>query len=175
MKFSYYNLFSKLKFVIRYSGDNMIQPEKLESHIIEMIGLAFDLYYGVGGFDLKQAIYLIVIHDIDEAVTVDVPRPFKYFSEDFRQHLVKTVHDYFESLGVDKEFLNDSMSAKEIGLEGKIVRLLDLVQVQRKLQTEVSLGNTTLGQKIENVNGYLELMSQDEELSEYIDFLSKIN
>lgn len=173
MKFSYYELFSKLKFVTRFSGDNLIQPERLESHIIEMIGLAFDLYYGVGGFDLKQAIYLIVIHDIDEAITVDVPRPFKYHSEEFRKLLTKTVHDYFKSLGVDEEFLNDSESAKNIGFEGKLVKLLDLIQVQRKLNTELSLGNSTLGDKIKNVSDYLEIISQDKELTKYINFLIK--
>ena len=171
MKFSYYDLFSKLKFVTRFSGDNLIQPEKLESHIIEMIGLAFDLHYGVGGFDLKQAIYLIVIHDIDEAITVDVPRPFKYFSDEFRVLLNKTVHDYFESLGVDKQFLSDAESAKKCGIEGKIVKLLDLVQVKKKLETEAALGNTTLDYKLKRVNSYLDLMRKDESIYKYLNYL----
>lgn len=174
-KFSYFELFSKLKFVVRYSGVNMIQPERLESHIIEMIGLAFDLHYGIGGFDLNKIIYLIAIHDVDEAVTVDIPRPFKYFNEDFRQLFNKTVHNYFKSLGVDEDFLKDSENAKELGLEGKILRLLDLVQVQRKLQTEMSLGNSNLQESLDTVNGYINSQREDKELTKYINYLDEIS
>lgn len=172
MKLSYYELFSRLKFVTRFSGDNLLQPERLESHVIEMVGLVFDLYYGVGGFDLKQAIYLTVIHDIDESITVDVPRPFKYFDPEFRAKLGETVHNYFKSIGVDDEFLNDSENAKEIGFEGRIVKLLDLVQVQRKLQTELKLGNTTVTEMLSKVTNYIESLREDEKLTKYIDFLN---
>lgn len=170
MMISYYDLFSRLKFVTRFSGDNLIQPETLESHIVEMVGLAFDLHHGFGGFDLKQTIYLIVIHDIDESITVDVPRPFKYFSTEFRTILSKTVRDYFKSVGVHETFLDDALNAKDKGLEGKIVKLLDLIQVQRKLQTEKALGNTTLDHKLKEVEKYLDIISQDEYLKMYVEY-----
>jgi 5'-deoxynucleotidase YfbR-like HD superfamily hydrolase len=168
---TYHELFSKLKFVTRFSGMNMIQPERLESHILEMAGLAFDLFYDIGGFDLKKALYLILIHDIDEAVTVDVPRPFKYHSEEFRQALSKNTVDYLTSLGIDKMFLHEALNAKKSGREGKIVNLLDLLQVWCKLQTEISLGNSTLGEQVDNVRGYFKKLEDDPELYPYMEYV----
>jgi 5'-deoxynucleotidase YfbR-like HD superfamily hydrolase len=151
---------------------NLIQPERLESHILEMAGLAFDLHYEIGGFDLKQALYLILIHDIDETVTVDVPRPFKYFSREFREALNKNTVGYLHSLGINKAFLEEALNAKSMGLEGKIVNLLDLVQVWCKLHTEISLGNSTLHGEVENVRGYLQLLESDSELYPYIQYIN---
>lgn len=173
-RMSYYDIFSKLKFVTRFSGVNMIQPERLESHIIEMIGLAFDLHYGLGGFDIYKVIYLIVIHDIDESVTVDVPRPFKYHTPEFRKALDENILSYLDSLGINKEFVSDALNAKDNGLEGKILKLLDLVQVLRKLKTEESLGNSTLSQEIKNVTGFIsEFKKSNPKLIKYAEFLTK--
>lgn len=169
---TYFELFSKLKHVTRYSGTNLIQPEKLESHILEMVGLAFDLYSKHKDFDIDRCIRLIVIHDIDEAVTVDVPRPFKYFDPEFRVMLNETVHKYLEHLGFDPEFLSEVKNAKNMGLEGKILTVLDLIQVKRKLSTEMSLGNSNLGKMMDEVDSYLsELENKSPEVSKYINEL----
>ena len=169
---TYYELFSKLKHVTRYSGVNLIQPERLESHILEMVGLAFDLHSKFNDFDLDKCIRLIVIHDIDEAVTVDVPRPFKYFDPSFKVILNETVNSYLEYLGFDKEFLREVRLAKNMGLEGQILTLLDLIQVKRKLHSEVSLGNSNLGNMIDEVDIYISDLNKDmPELSKYINEL----
>lgn len=171
---TYHELFSRLKFVTRFSGMNLIQPERLESHIIEMVGLAFDLYYDVGGFDLNKVLYLILIHDIDEAVTVDVPRPFKYHSDEFRKALSENTVSYLTSLGIDENFLTEALDAKKSGIEGKVVNLLDLLQVWCKLQTEISLGNSTLNEQVEEVRGYLKLLDDDRELYPYMSYVNYI-
>lgn len=171
---TYYELFSKLKFVTRYSGVNFIQPERLESHILEMCGLAFDLYYQFRDFDINKTLRLILLHDLDETITVDIPRPFKYFTKEFHEALSKNTEAYLASQLNDSEIVDEIINAKSFGLEGKIVRLLDLIQVYKKLTTEISLGNTTLGELYGNIIRYLKSVREDKDLVVYLDYFNII-
>jgi 5'-deoxynucleotidase YfbR-like HD superfamily hydrolase len=141
-----------------------------------MIGLSMDLWYKFKDFDLNKSIYLICIHDIDETVTVDIPRPFKYFSDKFRKLLNKTTHDYLVSEGFDEEFVNDVQSAKSQGKEGKIVSLVDIYQVVKKLKREVALGNSLAKYKLTESNRYLnEMISKNSDLKNYLQYLDSID
>lgn len=155
MNITYHELFSKAKKVTRYSGINLIQPESLESHILEMCGMAFDIHFKSPDFDLNKLLKLILIHDIDECLTVDIPRPFKYFDPSFRDKLNETSHRYLISIGIESEFVDECMNAKDKGLEGKLLHLIDLLQVQKKLQLELNLGNSLLKGNLSEVNGYI--------------------
>jgi 5'-deoxynucleotidase YfbR-like HD superfamily hydrolase len=173
---TYFELFSKAKFVTRFSGLNLIQPERLESHIIEMIGLAMDLDKEFkGSFNLEHLVYLISIHDIDECVTVDIPRPFKYFTKEFREALDINLYKYLDSLGFEDSFIYEVSNAKKFGLEGRLLNLLDLFQVKLKLLTERSLGNSNLKVELNNIHNYIDtLYREDEELRPYILHLNKL-
>jgi 5'-deoxynucleotidase YfbR-like HD superfamily hydrolase len=171
-KLLYHNLFSRLKYVTRFSGDNFIQPEKLESHIIEMVGLAFDLHFNVGGFDINKLLYLILIHDLDESVTVDIPRPFKYSSDEFRVALNKAVSNYMVNLGLDNKFLLDCLNAKSLGIEGKVLELIDLYQVYLKVKLEESLGNTNLKEHHNNVVDSLTKLGKESDIINYYNYLT---
>jgi len=173
-KLIHYTLFSRLKFVTRFSGELMIQPERLESHILEMVGLAFDLHRKFkGDFDFDKLIYLILIHDLDESVTVDIPRPFKYHSEKFRLEFIENTKSYLNKLGLDKKLISDMTNAKESGLEGKILTLLDLFQVKLKMLTEKSLGNSNLDGNLSEVCEYLKKISKDKLIKKYLNYLEK--
>lgn len=155
MGITYHELFSKAKKVTRYSGINLIQPESLESHIIEMIGIAFDFYSKSPDFDLNKLIRLISVHDMDEPLTVDIPRPFKYFNSEFRVMLHNTTHGYLKSLGIDDEFIDECMNAKSMGLEGNLLHFIDLIQVEKKLTLEINLGNSTIKNNLLEVQNYI--------------------
>lgn len=169
MNISYHEFFSKAKRVTRYSGTNLLQPESVESHILEMCGIAFDFYFKSPDFDLNLLLRLILVHDFDEFLTVDIPRPFKYFDESFRNKLDETTHKYLVSLGLNEEFIAECSNAKKKGYEGKLLHLIDLIQVEKKLTLEVNLGNSLIKPNLKEVQGYIkEFLSTNKSYLKYV-------
>tara|TARA_R110000796_G_scaffold252370_1_gene386284 strand:+ start:1772 stop:2383 length:612 start_codon:yes stop_codon:yes gene_type:complete len=117
--------------------------------------------------DIGLALQRAVVHDIDEVVTGDIPRPTKYFSE-----TSKKVFDEIAESGVDQiideldvwELPDEAISKlrknwveAKLGREGFLIALADLSSVVFKIWDEVILlGNKKLILQGDQVFTYLE-------------------
>lgn len=141
-----------LSTVIRYSGFRLIQPEAVDAHTMDMNVLALiiidyfdERYPGEDYIDRKDLIYRIVIHDLEESCSCDVPRSLKYYNEE-----VKLAID-FATKGIVKphvseRLFNEMENSKDLStLEGRIVKFLDIFQCNLILDREVNgYGNKPL-------------------------------
>lgn len=154
----------------RYSGLQLLKNESVSDHVWSMHALALSIVpdinkqiddcnkengTNVKPLDLKDIIYRITIHDIDESLYCDIPRPFKYHNRQIYDAIEATSQELMEeNLGV--ELLNDINNAKDVSTrEGFLVKLLDTVQAGLKMRQEITLGNSYLKSEIRNVNGTL--------------------
>lgn len=94
-----------------------------------------------------------LFHDLDESITGDIIRPFKYSSEDLRRELtlasVAAVEDQFASMpGGGPTTMLTWQSAKDDSIEGRIVDFADVWSVWLYLRREVDMGNRIAERKI---------------------------
>lgn len=132
--------------VIRYSGFQLLRPETVDSHTMDMAVLGLIILDELPEYlDRKDLIYRIVIHDLEESTSCDIPRSLKYWSpkvhaaiEEATKAMVK-VH-------VSKNLFEDLCNAKDLEvLEGRVIKFLDILQCCFILKKEVIyLGNKPL-------------------------------
>ena len=96
----------KMSEVIRYSGLHSTKPEDLASHTLEVQLLCLRVYNElVDDYDLDESLSdrellefkvelleRALIHDIDEVITGDFPRPLKYYNDAIRDAIEEVVH-----------------------------------------------------------------------------------
>lgn len=132
--------------VIRYSGFQLLRPETVDSHTMDMAVMALLILDDLPGYlDRKDLIYRIVIHDLEESCSCDVPRSLKYYSEEVRLAIEKATKALVRVHVSDKLF-NDMDTAKDLNvLEGRVVKFLDILQCCFILNREViKQGNNPL-------------------------------
>jgi 5'-deoxynucleotidase YfbR-like HD superfamily hydrolase len=75
--------------VIRYSGYQLVRPETVDVHTMDMTVLALVILDDLPGYlDRKDLIYRIVVHDLEESCSCDVPRSLKYHSPEVHAAIV---------------------------------------------------------------------------------------
>jgi 5'-deoxynucleotidase YfbR-like HD superfamily hydrolase len=156
----------------RYSQLHLVKPESVMEHtgfVCLFTYLLSEEINSVSGekVDIGLALQRAVVHDIDEVVTGDIPRPTKYFSESS-----KNIFDEIAESGVDQiideldiwdlpdeaitKFRENWTEAKS-GREGIVLALADLASVVFKIWDEVILlGNKKLILQGDQVFTYLE-------------------
>lgn len=182
----------------RYSGFQLLRQETVSDHIWGMISIALDIvpmlneqikYYNEehkGGssfeksIDIKDVIYRITIHDIDEALCCDIPRPFKYANSEIRESIEKTTNQLMEK-EFEPQFIFEVHDSKNKScIEGLLVAILDSLQAGIFMRNEVMLGNQFIKTEINNVidmmdefiTVYIPKLESPECIKEYlIDFL----
>jgi 5'-deoxynucleotidase YfbR-like HD superfamily hydrolase len=146
-------VFSGLSSVNRYSMIHLGNPESVLEHIGMVTMLSSFLAREMNCRDpwcvqLDMVVCKALVHDIDELIVGDIPRPTKYHS--------KSIRDMFrqvEEMGVKKvvtemdlcaalsdEVVSDHRNAKE-GREGLIVAVADALAVVYKVWEEVLVRN----------------------------------
>ena len=169
--------------IYRFSKTHLIRPETVLQHIsvVSILSLYFadkineEAQSSLGKiiFDMKMKGDLfskVIVHDADEIVTGDVPRPTKYANLDIRDKF-KDV----EKLGM-KEVINDydlpqswykNWKHAKDDTVGQLIRLSDLVSVVLTCRREVSSYSNNDFKKIsKQVKGYvLEAKSEFEVLA----------
>lgn len=146
------NLFSSLSglsSVHRYSMTKMTAPESVLEHsgwvaIASMI-IAKELNdINRGSIILEDVLTRALIHDVDEIVTGDIPRPTKYRNEDtieaFKQMSRWGVDKVVGSLGLSpavSESISRAHRVAKVGREGLVVAIADCMAVVYKLWEEV--------------------------------------
>lgn len=163
---------SNLKLIPRFSDIYMHRRETVADHNWDLIALALvivpewnkDL---VRKIDLKEVLYRIAVHDLDESGSIDIPRPFKYFNMDLKKKLDEVSLEILRSKKVSEDIIKDIRTAKDFStLEGFVVKILDIIQPGLVMIDEISIGNTKMKRELPNIIGqidyFFEILSQED-------------
>lgn len=153
----------------RFSGTYMHQRETVSDHVWGLVSLGLQLipYLNLEAkkpIDLKEFLYRCIVHDLDEAGSIDIPRPFKYYSEKLKNLLDKTAIQILKDRGVSVLLLKDISSAKDFATqEGTLLKILDTIQPGLVMIHEIQLGNSLIKSELKNIcegcEYYLEVLT----------------
>jgi len=151
-----YEILENLIRIQRYNGNPLIKSESDSDHVWCMCVLALEYIPKLNkfesvNFDIKEVIYGIVLHDLDEAVYTDIPMPFKHDNELIEEAIEMTVKSVFSKyLNEDlyREIKNINDRSKPLGL---LIKIFDLAQAGYKMKSEIQLGNKFYESEINNV------------------------
>lgn len=135
--------------VHRYSRDYQVDYESVKTHSADVayiaISLANDIIRHTDlDIDYKKLLLSCLFHDIGEGVTADVSRNVKYSSPVVKSSLDELEEGLAEQLMqfVDLDNLfTFYKNAKDVSIEGLIVRLADWLSVLFKINSEFQKGN----------------------------------
>lgn len=142
----HFALFNQMSSINRFSRDKMAKQENVLEHtgfvVLFCLFTSKAIEEDLGlRFDLGQLLTKAAVHDVDEAVLGDIPRPTKYMSavtaSEFKlaeERAVENIGNYF-----DIDILQDWLNAKDTTHEGRLVALADLAAVVYSLWSEVEL------------------------------------
>lgn len=136
--------------VYRYSSRPVIKAESVAEHTF-FVMLYSDMINAKLGYpaDTGDLLRRALIHDIDECVTGDFVRSFKYSDPELRRHLQRAsdvfVQDMLSSYNVPTGSLYGAWNrGKSQGIEGDILRVSDFLSVVAYLMRELQMGNATM-------------------------------
>lgn len=137
--------------VIRYSGFKLLQPEDVGTHTMDMNVLALLLHDEIKDslpkdyIDIKDLIYRITVHDLEESCSCDVPRTLKYYSDAVYEAINSATMELYKK-EVSENLVRDTLNAKDLTtVEGRLVKFLDIYQCTLVLYREVhDFGNRPL-------------------------------
>jgi len=162
--------------VTRYSGQYLVRPETVAEHTTQVGLLSYLIATKLKSLgesiDIGKVTTYALIHDIDESLTGDINRIVKYYTPVIRQELENIAVESLEllehQLGI--ALTPDWRFAKTDGLEGVVVTLSDMLQVEKKVIEEVEfLGNKYMLKVAVEINGYLnKIQSHVEESKEHL-------
>lgn len=152
--------------VIRYSGYQLVRPETVDVHTMDMTVLALVILDDLPGYlDRKDLIYRIVVHDLEESCSCDVPRSLKYHSPEVHAAIEKATKAMVR-VHVSDNLFGDLCNAKDLTLlEGRVVKFLDILQCCFILKKEVVyLGNKPLSGIYREACAFLKKVIREEGL-----------
>lgn len=134
---------------IRYSLMYQIKEESLADHIADVGVLSYLLTLRFNSYGEKlnvgDVLEKVLLHDLDEVLTGDIPRSTKYYSEAGLDAMKGVALDAITRLANSlpgSEGLVDKWKSAKQGKEGSVLVLADMLCVARKVVTEVKiLGN----------------------------------
>lgn len=134
--------------VTRFAGTPLHRLENVAEHsyMTAQYALFIGLHCQELGYeiDLGKLLSRALVHDLDEAVMVDLPRPVKHGDMELLARWNKLCHgvvrDMSNALGVP--FFDLWAGAKDTTVEGKILALADLISVTSYIIEEIRFGNT---------------------------------
>lgn len=144
----------------RYGGNPINKEESVSDHVWCMITLALEYVPMMNekfetDFSLPEVVYGIAIHDIDEAFTGDIPRPFKHRNEEIETVISKTVDSILKE-NLSTVLYNDLKRVEDRTTPlGFLVKLFDLAQAGYKMKSEIKYGTQFYKTEICNVTEVL--------------------
>lgn len=157
------NFLDNLIQVHRYSGNLLVKDESVSDHVWSMISLALEyvpyLNLSVKStedsdnyiFKLEDIIFGISVHDLDEALTGDVPRNFKYHNK-YILDAVKVTSDQILLDYVGRDLYDKiKKSIDKSSPNGLLIKIFDVAQAGYKMLSEIQLGNRYFINELENV------------------------
>jgi 5'-deoxynucleotidase YfbR-like HD superfamily hydrolase len=170
-----FSISQSMSSINRYSQINLLHPESVLEHTGFVCLFTYMVCQKINSdcclkVDVGKALEKATLHDMDEVVTGDIPRPTKYFSEESKEIFDKIAEQGLFQITKELEFNDDRISEKiktnwissKDGLEGRVVALADLAGVVYKIWEEVCLlSNKKLIPQGKQVYGYIESFSED--------------
>lgn len=157
-----FNPLMKTEEVVRFSGIYQMQPETLSEHICctQLIAYQIGTILNTLGENLDIGVLLekVLLHDMDECITGDIPRNTKYCTKEVKRELDKVQDIALDSIAKlldDPSLINKCKTAKE-GKEGFILKLADMFSVVKRVIQEISLrGNMSFLKVVEELENHL--------------------
>lgn len=155
---------SGLSSVHRFSMMKLGNPESVLEHVGFVVMLANLVarelnYIEARTVEIHRVTIKALVHDLDELVVGDIPRPTKYHSPQIRDEfrriekwgVTKIVRDLALSRGLQLEIIDNHQASKD-GTEGLIVEFCDVMAVAYKVWEEVLVrGNASLVRQAKSV------------------------
>ena len=173
--------------ITRYSQIHLLKPESVLEHTGFVCLFSYFVAEEINSkckakvdkIDIGKLLIKAVVHDIDEVVTGDIPRPTKYFNKEshdtFEKIAQNGMHQIIEELDIGhlpektREVLYRSWLNSKSGPEGSLVALSDLAAVVFKIWDEVVLlGNKKLVAQGEQVSRYISKYKYGLQESDYL-------
>lgn len=163
-----------LSYIKRFSIHPVTEKESVAEHSyyvgLYSLMIAMDLIQSGFPVDLGQLFIKTTTHDLDEAMTGDVIRSFKYSTPTLHGEMVKAtetvVQGMFNDLNVSaggaKSLYKHWIDSKDDTIEGKIVSVSDLLSVLSYSMRQIDLGNTRFYNVLEEAIGYLDILCKKE-------------
>ncbi len=145
----------RLAAIRRYSSMHVARPENVAEHMgyacLYALMVSQDLAERGHRVDIGQVLARTVVHDLDEAMSGDIMRGFKYSNDTILRAIEATSAQNMEALVrefgggmVSDDILKFWEDAKDDSLEGEIVRFVDLLCVIAYCREEKAMGNSLL-------------------------------
>lgn len=154
---------TRIRYVVRFPNCRRTHPESVAEHsyftalFAMLIGRTLAVSEATIGLILQKAL----IHDVEEAISADLPRPFKYSSPELKAAMdmaaglafKQATHNLIENEeGLKLEELWHN--AKGGGVAGKIVAFADFLSVLSYLVLEAETGNKTIKRHVKELEEY---------------------
>lgn len=148
--------------VTRFAGTPVHRRETVAEH--SYMTAQYTYFIGMhclalgGAVDMGRLLSRAIVHDLDEAVMVDLPRPIKYADKQLLERWTQLCHSVINEMGADLgvDFFTTWLYAKDKSLEGAIVALADLISVTAYAIEEIRFGNTFMRDVLQGNIAYLE-------------------
>lgn len=179
------NPFIRATDIKRYSGTDCIRVEDILQHTTQVMTISYILALKLSelneSIDIGRMLEKGLLHDIDESLTGDIPRPVKYYNEGVlkgarelasvsSERLVRVIYGFEDPEAIR---MLTTMSRAKSDKEGLLIEIADLLTVSYKSYEElVLLGNKKFVKVAVESRAYLkELLARMYE--EYSDMYSK--
>lgn len=138
-------IIDKISDIHRFSGNFLFKQESLPDHEVEMALLCINFSYLAPESDKKEMCYRCLVHDLEESITSDIPRPIKHRSQELKDLIDKTAYEMFSEYA-SQELTEEVVHAKDFdNINGFLVHIADRVQCFMKMAREVEhFGNQSL-------------------------------
>ncbi len=128
--------------IARYSGSYQETVENLAEHVTEVMMFSYMIALrlrdeGNEKIDFRVLLEKCLLHDIEEVVTGDIPRPTKYATKGVKRELFNLARASAKSLLSPVEY--DIWFHAKTGKEGVILRIADYLAVAKKCIVEIDL------------------------------------
>lgn len=161
-----FSMASSLSSMQRYSQTFMNKKESVLEHtgfvVLFCCLIAQELVARGKQIDVGLLLSKAALHDLDEIITGDIPRPTKYFDEEARKSFERIEHHgmskLIASMSLQESVYSLWKGSKE-DYEGSIVAIADVAAVAYKVWEETGLlGNKGFSGHASNVVAHLEKM-----------------
>jgi 5'-deoxynucleotidase YfbR-like HD superfamily hydrolase len=141
----------------RFSNSFLFVEENIGTHSNEMALLCINFSKIVDKSSKEVMCYKCTIHDLEETVTYDVPRPFKYARPEMKRLISEVSNEIFEPM-LSPDLFEDFKSAKgSHDIDSYLVAIADRMQCYLKMKREVvTYGNKMLEGDFYNFKNELE-------------------
>lgn len=144
----------RASYVTRYSTRPVTHQENIAEHAYYVTMYAYLIYHelgaGMSDADLGELMSKALLHDLDECVTGDFQRQFKYSHPQLAQIIHEAAHSQVPTIlagfqaGDSDAAFNTWIKAKDDSLEGRIVAVADFLAVVTYLHREMTFGNHSI-------------------------------